>query len=308
MISSVAGFECVRAGHNTLEVVNEQRLGYATREAASFLGPGIGRDARPGHRGPLRIVVPFSGGAVRRISVARAMAQKLRDRFNQPAVVEKPRWRERHTRRRRSGEIASGRHTMLLVHPARLQPDSVQESAIRSGSRPRAGFEPRLRPHDSGRAPVRSGAIVRELVAVARSRPGKLNYVRPARLLSNLCAECSNSMAGVRITHIPYKGTGAALADVLAAGGPGLYMNLLLSFLISRTGRLRALGVDQPPGSPIYPGSCPHRLNGLRGFDMMTWYGLFVQGATPRASFRGCSGSRADPESAGDKERSQRTA
>src|SRR5258708_34062943 len=72
--------------------------------------------------------------------------------------------------------------------------------------------------------PVKSA---RELIAFAKARPGELNFGSPGSgSLSDLCAELFDAMAGVRMTHVPYKGSGGALADVLAGRVPVYYMNL----------------------------------------------------------------------------------
>src|SRR6267378_2326071 len=233
--------------------------------------------------GPMRIVVPFQAGGSTDM-VARTLAQKLKDRFNQAVVVEN-----------RAG--ANGTIGAALV--AKSPPDGHTMLLVQSGYVSNPILFKNL-PYDQSRdlAPVSSLASgpmvllvhpslpaqsVRELVAVAKSRPGELNYGSAGSgSLSNLCAELFNSMAGVRITHVPYKGTGAALADVLAGRVPVYYMNLLLSLPYLKDGRLRALGVTSPQRSPITPELPTIDEAGLRGFDMMTWYGLFVQGATPR--------------------------
>jgi len=89
-------------------------------------------------------------------------------------------------------------------------------------------------------------------------------------------------MAGVKMTHVPYKGSGGALADVLAGRVPVYYMNLMLALPYLKDGRLRALGVTSSQRSPIAPEIPTIDEAGLPGYEMTTWYGLFVQGATPR--------------------------
>ena len=232
--------------------------------------------------GPLRIVVPFQAGGSTDI-VARAMAQKLRDRFNQPAVVEN-----------RAG--ANGAIGAALV--AKSPPDGHTMLLVQSGfvSNP---ILMRNLPYDQARdlAPVSSLASgpmvlvvnpslaaksVKELIEFARSRPGELNFGSPGTgSLSDLCAELFDAMAGVKMTHVPYKGSGGALADVLAGRVPVYYMNLMLALPYLKDGRLRALGVTTSQRSPITP-EIPTIDAGLPGYEMSTWYGLFVQGATPR--------------------------
>jgi len=126
---------------------------------------------------------------------------------------------------------------------------------------------------------------VRELIALAKSRPGELNFGSPGSgSLSHLCAELFDSMAGVQMTHVPYKGSGGALADVLAGRVPVYYMNLMLALPYLKDGRLRALGVTSAERSPVAPDLPIIGEAGLPGYEMTTWYGLFVQGATARGA------------------------
>ncbi|HZE10001.1 MAG TPA: tripartite tricarboxylate transporter substrate-binding protein, partial [Burkholderiales bacterium] len=167
--------------------------------------------------GPMRIVVPFQAGGSTDM-VARTLAQKLKDRFNQAVVVEN-----------RAG--ANGTIGAALV--AKSPPDGHTMLLVQSGfvSNP---ILMRNLPYDQARdlAPVSSLASgpmvlvvhpslpaksVRELIAFAKSRPGELNFGSPGSgSLSDLCAELFDAMAGVKMTHVPYKGSGGALADVLA--------------------------------------------------------------------------------------------
>jgi tripartite-type tricarboxylate transporter receptor subunit TctC len=233
--------------------------------------------------GPMRIIVPFQAGGSTDM-VARTLAEKLKNRFNQAVVVE--------NRAGANGTIggavvaksAPDGHTMLLVQPGfmsnpilmRNMPyDQVRDLApvtnLASGPMVLV-VNPQL--------PARS---VGELISFARTNPGKLNYGSPGiGSLSHLCAQLFDAMAGVSMTHVPYKGSGGALADVLAGRVPVYYMNLVLALPFLKDGRLRALGVTSTRRSPIAPELPTLDEAGLPGYELTTWYGLFVQGATPR--------------------------
>jgi tripartite-type tricarboxylate transporter receptor subunit TctC len=86
----------------------------------------------------------------------------------------------------------------------------------------------------------------------------------------------------VKITHIPYKGSGIAIADVLGGQVPVYFMNILQSLPLIKSGKLRALGVTSPSRSAIAPDLPAIAEAGLPGFDMTNWYGMFVPAATPR--------------------------
>lgn len=234
--------------------------------------------------GPMRIVVPFQAGGSTDI-VARTLAQKMKERFSQPAVVENRAGANGTIGAALVAKSAPDGHTMLLVQsgfisnpilmrnlPYDQARDLVPVTSLASGPMV-------LVVHPS--LPAKSAG---ELIALARSRPGELNFGSPGNgSLSDLCAELFDSMAGVKMTHVPYKGSGGALADVVAGRVPVYYMNLLLALPYLKDGRLRALGVTSPQRSAITPDLPTIAEAGLPGYEMTTWYGLFVQGATPRA-------------------------
>src|SRR6266436_491064 len=215
--------------------------------------------------GPLRIVVPFQAGGSTDM-VARTLAQKLKDRFNQPVVVE-----NRAGANGTIGAAVVAKSILMRNLPYDQARDLAPVSSLASGPMV-------LVVHPS--LPVKS---VRELIAFAKSRPGELNFGSPGSgSLSDLCAELFDAMAGVRMTHVPYKGSGGALADVLAGRVPVYYMNLVLALPYLKDQRLRALGVTTSERSAITPELPTLDEAGLPGYEMTTWYGLFVQGGTPR--------------------------
>jgi tripartite-type tricarboxylate transporter receptor subunit TctC len=239
--------------------------------------------AQPFPSGPLRIVVPFQPGGSTDI-LARAMGQKLTERTHQPAIVDNRSGANGTIGAALVAKAPADGHTMLLVQAGYASNPSLF----------------RHLPYDQARdlAPVSvlaSGPLVLvvnpqvparsvgELISFAKENPGKLDYGSAGTgSLPHLAAELFNLSAGTKMTHIPYKGSGAALSDVLAGRVPVYFMNLVLSLPYLADGRLRALGVTSPKRSSIAPQLPTIEEGGLRGFDMTTWYGLLVPGATPR--------------------------
>ncbi len=253
---------------------------------APALGLGLGAAPVPAQEfpaGPMRIIVPFQAGGSTDM-VARTMAQKLKDRFNQPVVVENRAGANGTIGTAVVAKSAPDGHTMLLVQSGFLSNPILMKNMPYDQARDLAPVSSLasgpmvLVIHPS--LPARSLA---ELIALARSRPGELNFGSPGTgSLSDLCAELFDVMAGVKMTHVPYKGSGGALADVLAGRVPVYYMNLVLALPYMKDGRLRALGVTTLQRSAIMPELPTHDEAGLPGYELTTWYGLFVQGATPR--------------------------
>jgi len=233
--------------------------------------------------GPLRIISPYPPGGGTDI-LARTLGQKLNERYGQPAVVEN-----------RSG--ANG--TVGAAFVAKSAPDGHTLLIVPAGYAANPALYKSL-PYDQSRelAPVShlaSGPLtlvvhpslpaknVKELIALAKAQPGALNIGSAGNgSLPHLSAELFNSMAGIKIVHIPFKGSGAAVIDVLSGQVPIYFMNVLQSLPLIKSGKLRPLGVSSPQRSPIAPELPSIAEAGLKGFDMTNWYGLLVQGSTPR--------------------------
>jgi tripartite-type tricarboxylate transporter receptor subunit TctC len=233
--------------------------------------------------GPMRIVVPFTPGGGTDI-LSRIIAQKLNESWGQPVLVEN-----------RPG--ASG--TVGTAFVAKAQGDGHTLLVMPAGYAGNPTLYKKL-PYDQNRelAPVSllaSGPLtlvvhpslpvnsVKELVAFARARPGEINFGSPgAGTLPHLSAELFNSMNGIRMVHVPYKGAGAAVTDVMAGRVPIYFMNILQSLSLIKAGKLRALGVTTPERSPIAPDIPSIAEAGLKGFDMTNWYGMLAPATTPR--------------------------
>ena len=233
--------------------------------------------------GPVRIVAPYPPGGGTDI-LSRAIAQKFTERHGQPAIVDN-----------RAG--ANG--TIGAAYVAKAPPDGHTALLVPAGYAANPALYRNL-PYDQARelAPVShlaSGPLVlvvhpslpaksiKDLIALARSQPGAINCGSAGNgSLPHLSLELFNNLAGVKITHIPYKGSGAAIADVLSGQVPVYFMNILQSLPLIKSQRLRALGVTSPTRSAIAPDLPAIGEAGLPGFDMTNWYGLLVPSATPR--------------------------
>jgi tripartite-type tricarboxylate transporter receptor subunit TctC len=125
---------------------------------------------------------------------------------------------------------------------------------------------------------------VKDLIALAKDKPGEINFGSAGTgSLPHLAPELFNIMTGTKMTHIPYKGSSAALSDVLSGQVPVYYMNLILSLPYLKSGKLRALAVTSPQRSSIAPDLPTLAESGLTGYDMTTWYGLFAPGKMPKS-------------------------
>jgi tripartite-type tricarboxylate transporter receptor subunit TctC len=234
---------------------------------------------------PLRIVSPYPPGGGTDV-LGRFIVQRYTDRFGQPAIVDN-----------RPG--ANG--TIGTAFVAKAAPDGLTLLIVPAGHAANASLYKSL-PYDASRdlaavtllasgplvlvvypsLPVRS---VKELIALARQRPGELNYGSSGiGALPHLSAELFNVLAGTKMTHVPYKGPAAAVAD-LTTGQIALYFMAVTPAMPFITGKkLRALGVTTLKRSASAPEIPAIAEEGLKGFDMTNWYGMLAPGGTPAAT------------------------
>ena len=124
---------------------------------------------------------------------------------------------------------------------------------------------------------------VRELIALAKSKPGQLTYASSGSGTSiHLSAELFKTMAGVDMLHIPYKGSGPAVTDLIAGQVNLMFDNLPSSISQIKAGKLRAIAVTTLKRSPALPDVPTIAESGLPGYDASSWFGMHAPAGTPR--------------------------
>ena len=233
---------------------------------------------------PVRLVVPIAAGGSTDI-VARALARQLSDVWKQSVVVDNRPGATTIIGTELVARSPADGYTLLVtlapftVNPAlhaKLPYDTI------------ADFAPVTLLNTTPLAVVVNPSVparnVRELIALARSRPGKLNFGSAGTGGSNhLAGELFNTMAGVKMIHIPYKGNAPALTD-LVGGHLDLIFNGVLSALpLIKGGKLRALAITSRERSPALPDLPTVAEAGLEGFEAVAWVGLAAPARTPQA-------------------------
>jgi tripartite-type tricarboxylate transporter receptor subunit TctC len=133
---------------------------------------------------------------------------------------------------------------------------------------------------------------VKELIALAKAQPGKLNYASAGNGVANhLAGELFKQMAGVDIVHVPYKGAPQAVTDVLAG-----HMNMMFNSVAPivaqiKTGKIRVLGIASLQRSPQLPDVPTIHESGVPGFEAVNWFGMFAPAKTPRAIINRVNGA-----------------
>jgi tripartite-type tricarboxylate transporter receptor subunit TctC len=231
----------------------------------------------------IRLVVPFPPGGATDI-MARAVAQKLTDAWGQAVVVD--------NRPGAGGNIgadlvaksppdgytilmgAVSTHAINVTLYAKLPYDPVKDFAPVTliTSVPNV-----LVLHPS--VPAKN---VAELIALAKARPGQLNFASGSTgSAGHLAGELFKTMAGVDMVHIPYKGAAPAVVDLLAGHVSLMFDNLSSALPNIKVARVRALAVTTLKRSPLLPQLPTISEAGLKGFDISTWFGIFAPAGTP---------------------------
>ena len=243
---------------------------------------------------PVRIVVPFQPGGGSD-TLGRLLAEKLTARWGQPVVVE--------NRAGAGGNVGAGfvaqaladGHTLLLSSPG---PVVINQSLYKSLPFDPDGFVPvSVIATNYGVLAVhpRTGlADVAALVAAARAAPDKLNFASAGSgTTPHLAGELFKSLAGVRLTHVPYKGAGPGFAALLGGEVDLMFVDVFIALPHVRTGRLRALALGGGARNPLLPG-VPVLGEVLPGFEYSVWQGLVAPAGTPSAVASRISGAVAD--------------
>jgi tripartite-type tricarboxylate transporter receptor subunit TctC len=127
--------------------------------------------------------------------------------------------------------------------------------------------------------PARS---VKELIALARAKPGQLNFGSAGTgITTHLAGEMFNLLARVNIVHIPYKGAGPAMTDLIGGQIELVFNNVLSALPHIRSGRLRALAVTSAERSPVLPNLPTIAESGLPGYEAGAWYAVLAPARTP---------------------------
>jgi tripartite-type tricarboxylate transporter receptor subunit TctC len=248
--------------------------------AASLFAAQAAAQAFPAK--PLRMIVPFPPGGVTDVN-ARTLAEKLAVELGQPVVVE--------NRAGASGAIGAEAGARAPADGYTLTMGNISTLAINTVTFAKLAYDPlkdfapvslvAVQPLIVAVHPSVPVQTLQELVALARSQPGKLNYGTAGSSVY-LAVEAFNTAAGIRMNHIPYKGSAPAVTDLV--GGqlqvlfdpfPGVYPQV-------RAGRVRALAVTTSKRAAAAPAIPTVAESGYAGFDVSSWQGVVVPAATPR--------------------------
>jgi tripartite-type tricarboxylate transporter receptor subunit TctC len=254
---------------------------------AVVLSPGVRAEGFP--EKPAHFIVGFTPGGPSDI-IARALGQKLSELWSQPVVIENRPGAGGNIAAELAAKSAPDGYTWLLGNNSILATN--QSLYKKLAFDPVADFAPvalvAIQPNILVVNPAVPAASVKELIALARAKPGGLNYASSGSgAAAHLAAELFKTMAGVEMVHVPYKGAQPALTDVIAGQVQLMFATSASVIPYIKAGRLRALAVTSSQRSATVPElptvSEAGAESGLRGFEAVTWHGVVVPRATPPA-------------------------
>ena len=233
---------------------------------------------------PVRIIIPSSPGGGTDI-LARQLSVKLTERWGQQVIIDN---------RPGAGQMIG----ISLV--AKSPPDgytlvmTATPLALNSALYKKVPYDPirdfapvtqvAAMPNLLVTHPTLPARTLRQMIALAKARPGELAYASSGIGTGpHLTMELLNYMAGIKLEHIPYKGTGPALTDTMSG-----HVQLLMSTLLPplphlKTGRLRALGVTSAKRVSSLPDVPTVAEGGIAGYEVVGWYGIAAPAGTPQA-------------------------
>jgi len=253
--------------------------------ALALSAPHAAAAAEPYPARPVRFVVAFPPGGGTDI-IARSIAQKLGERLGQQVLID--------NRPGAGGNIGTDLVAKSSPDGYTLLMGSAGPLAINASLFARMPFDPikDLAPVTLAAStpnvlvvhPSLPAATVRELIALAKARPGEINFASSGHgTPAHLAGELFNSMAGVKLIHVPYKGAAPALADLLGGQVQLMFSTMPPALPHVRDGKLRALAVTSLKRSPAAPDLPTVDEIALPGFEANTWHGVVVPAGTPAA-------------------------
>jgi tripartite-type tricarboxylate transporter receptor subunit TctC len=231
---------------------------------------------------PAKVVVPYPPGGPTDI-VARVVSQKLSEQMGQQFIVENRPGAGGNIGAEAVAKSPADGYTLLVattahaINPAlfkslsyNLVKDFAPLSQLTSG------------PLVIVANPSLPAKNVKELIALAKAKPGSLNYASSGNGQStHLSAELFGAMAGVKMNHIPYKGSAPALTDVMGGQASLMFDTMLSAMPQVKNGKLKAIAVTSAARSPAAPDVPTVAESGLPGYEAIAWNGLLAPAGTP---------------------------
>ncbi|MBI4205740.1 MAG: tripartite tricarboxylate transporter substrate binding protein [Betaproteobacteria bacterium] len=232
---------------------------------------------------PIRLIVPFAPGGPNDI-LGRLIAQKLNELWGQPVIVE--------NRGGAGGTVGLGAAAKLPGDGYHLAMGGSSTMAVAPSLYRKLAYDPLKDftpigllahvPYGLGVNPVVPAKTVKELIAIARKKPGYLSYASSGvGSMSALAAELLKSVSNTQIVHVPYRGTAPALTDVVSGQVDMMLADLALIQRHAEAGKLRVIAVTGSKRAPAAPKVPTISESGLKGYVIEPWFGVVAPAGVP---------------------------
>jgi tripartite-type tricarboxylate transporter receptor subunit TctC len=248
--------------------------------AASFLAPAGFAQEYPTK--PLKLIIPFPPGGSNDV-VGRMVAAQLGQRLDKPVIVENQGGAGGLIGSEMAAKAPADGYTLLLISVAYAFNPHIYKLPYD----PATAFTP-VAMLGAGpvviavtsKLPVNS---VKDLIGLAKDRPGELNYATAGvGSFQHLASELFKQQANINMVHVPFKGGGPAMADVIAGNTQVAVGSLIQMLPQIKAGRLKALGVGSTSRIPALPDVPTISEAAIPGFEVTNWWGIVVPAGTPR--------------------------
>jgi len=252
--------------------------------ALALVGASIGALAQQYPARPIRVFIPFTAGSAADI-IARAMEPQMREKLGQSLVID--------NRGGAGGNIAAEMTAKSAPDGYTIMMGTIGTHAINYSLYSKLPYHP-LRDFTpialvgespnvlvlNPRVPVNS---IKELIALAKAKPGFLNYGSSGAGTSvHLSGELFDTMAGVKMVHVPFKGASEALTALLGGETDLMFASLSSAIPLIKSGKLKAFAVTGMQRSPSIPELPTMNEAALPGFAAVAWYGLVAPAGVPK--------------------------
>jgi tripartite-type tricarboxylate transporter receptor subunit TctC len=232
---------------------------------------------------PVRLIIPFPPGGSNDV-VGRLVANQLSERLGQQVYVDNRGGAGGVIGTEAAATAAADGYTLLVVSLAH----AVNPSLYKLNYDPVKSFAPvaimATGPNVLAVNPRLPANSVAELVALAKEKPGELEYASAGiGSFQHLGGELFKLTAGVNLLHVPYKGGGPAMQDVISGHVRIVFSSLIQTTPFIQSGQLRALGVGGLKRSPVLPDVPTIAEAGVSGYEAVNWWGIVAPTGTPPA-------------------------
>jgi tripartite-type tricarboxylate transporter receptor subunit TctC len=233
---------------------------------------------------PLRLVIPYAPGGPVDI-VGRVVALKLGEALGQQLIVDNRAGAGGNIALDIVAKAAPDGYTLLMGAngPIAINPGLYRNMPIDPAKDLRAVSMVASSAMILVAHPSVPAHTVKELVALAKAKPGSINYASSGSgSTAHLSSELFKNMAGVQMVHVPYKGAGPALADLVGGQVQTMFTGISSTLPYVKSGKLKAIAVSSEKRLTLLP-DVPAVAEDLPGYEVITWYGLFTPAGAPGA-------------------------